>query len=212
MSDMFRTTTTIKIHDSETLSTLNEHFAIASHSRISFSIIYLRIYDSSNVEWIIWIFNNKFCLYLFYWYLFSSISIIYFRWDLSTIVRYAINVLPKNIAELFRSFPWSFFTRLDKREQSTSLRVGQTIVFDACLANDTTGHRIVHHPMTKVACFCEREPNLWGMISMLQNEVLKNERFIGALSRSAQNTVVPFVNLRVAFHFFHSADSEIYSR
>lgn len=37
---------------------------------------------------------------------------------------------------------------------------------------------------------------------MLQNEVLKNERFIGALSRSAQNTVVPFVNLRVASHFF----------
>jgi len=50
------------------------------------------------------------------------------------------------------------------------------------------------------------------MISMLQNEVLKNERFIGALSRSAQNTLVPFVNLRVASHFFHSADSEIYSR
>lgn len=48
---------------------------------------------------------------------------------------------------------------------------------------------------------------------MLQNEVLKNERFIGALSRSAQNTVVPPLSTpAIPSHFFHNADSEIYSR
>lgn len=64
MSDMFWTTTAIEIHESEALSILNERFAVASYasrSQISFPTIYSRIYNSRNVEWIICIFDNKFC-------------------------------------------------------------------------------------------------------------------------------------------------------
>lgn len=46
---------------------------------------------------------------------------------------------------------------------------------------------------------------------MLQNEVLKNERFIGALNRSAQNTVVPLLcQPRCSSFFFPVAPTAKY--
>lgn len=51
MSNIFRTTTAIKIHNSETLSILNEALCHPYHiSLANFSIIYLRIYDSRDAE------------------------------------------------------------------------------------------------------------------------------------------------------------------
>lgn len=44
-----------------------------------------------------------------------SFIIYYFRWALSTTHYMTVNVLPKNITKLLRSFSWIFFMRLDKR-------------------------------------------------------------------------------------------------